>query len=324
MQRRELIILVGSAAVWPFKARAQQRAMPMVGLFIPSESSTAKPRVEAFVRRLRELGWIDGRTVAIEYRWAEGRTERFAEIVDEFTRLKVDIIVTAGAEPVAAAKRATSLIPIVFAISSDPVGTGLVSSLARPGGNITGLSYMGPDLASKRLEVAREAINGLARLAIMADSGASGAMLEMHEVQTMASKLGLALVPLEIQRREQITLAFTTLRDSADALYVCADPLVNANRIHIVTLALGARLPTIFGERENVDAGGLISYGPNVPEMFRRAAGLVDKILRGTKPADIPVEQPTNFELVINTKTAKALGLTIPPTLLSRADQVIE
>lgn len=324
MQRRELIILVGSAAVWPFTAHAQQRAMPVVGLFIPSESSTAKPRVGAFVQRLSELGWIEGRTVAIEYRWAEGRTERFAEIVDEFTRLKVDIIVTAGAAPVAAAKRATSLIPIVFAISSDPVGTGLVSSLARPGGNITGLSYLGPDLAAKRLEIAREAINGLARLAIMADSGAAGAMLEMHEVQTTASKLGLAVVLLEIQRREQITLAFTTLRDSADALYVCSDPLVNANRIHIVTLALDARLPTIFGERENVDAGGLISYGPNVPEMFRRAAGLVDKILRGTKPADIPVEQPTNFELVINTKTANELGLTIPPTLLSRADEVVE
>jgi putative tryptophan/tyrosine transport system substrate-binding protein len=324
MRRREFMTLVGAAAVWPFVAYAQQRAIPVVGLFIPSESATAKPRVEAFVQRLHELGWIEGRTLAIEYRWAEGRTERFAEIVAELTRLKVDVIVTAGASPVAAAKQATSLIPIVFAVSSDPVGTGLVASLARPGGNITGLSYLGPDLAAKRLEIAREALNGLARLAIMADSGASGAMLEMHEVQTTASKLGLPVVLLEIQRRDQIAPAFTTLRDRADALYVCSDPLVNANRVHIVNLALDARLPTIFGERENVDAGGLISYGPNIPDLFRRAAGLVDKILRGTKPADIPVEQPTNFELVINIKTAKALGLTIPPTLLSRADAVIE
>jgi putative ABC transport system substrate-binding protein len=324
MHRRELITLAGGAAVWPFAAYAQQRAIPVVGLFIPSETATAKPRVEAFVQHLHELGWIEGRTVAIEYRWAEGRTERFAEIVAELTRLKVDVIVTAGASPVAAAKRATSLIPIVFAVSSDPVGTGLVATLAHPGGNITGFSYLGPDLAAKRLEIAREAINGLARLAIMADSDAAGAMLEMHEVQSTASKLGLAVVLLKIERGEQIALALPSLRDRADALYVCSDPLVNANRDRIVTLALEARLPTVFGERENVDAGGLVSYGPNIPDMFRRAAGLVDKILHGTKPADIPVEQPTNFELVINIKTAKALGLTIPPTLLSRADEVIE
>lgn len=324
MHRREVITLVGIAAVWPFAAYAQQRAIPVIGLFIPSETSTAKPRVEAFVQRLHELGWIEGRTVAIEYRWAEGRTERFSEIVAELARLKVDVIVTAGASPAATAKRVTSRIPIVFAVSSDPVGTGLVATLARPGGNITGLSYLGPDLAAKRLEIAREALSGLARLAIMADSDAAGAMLEMHEVQTTASKLGIEAILLKIERREQITLALTTLRERADALYVCSDPLVNANRVRIVTLAIGARLPTVFGERENVDAGGLMSYGPNIPDMFRRAAGLVDKILHGTKPADIPVEQPTNFELVINMKTAKTLGLVIPPTLLSRADEVIE
>lgn len=324
MHRREVITLVGIAAVWPFAAYAQQRAIPVIGLFIPSETSTAKPRVEAFVQRLHELGWIEGRTVAIEYRWAEGRTERFSEIVAELARLKVDVIVTAGASPAATAKQVTSRIPIVFAVSSDPVGTGLVATLARPGGNITGLSYLGPDLAAKRLEIAREALSGLARLAIMADSDAAGAMLEMHEVQTTASKLGIEAILLKIERREQITLALTTLRERADALYVCSDPLVNANRVRIVTLAIGARLPTVFGERENVDAGGLMSYGPNIPDMFRRAAGLVDKILHGTKPADIPVEQPTNFELVINMKTAKTLGLVIPPTLLSRADEVIE
>jgi putative tryptophan/tyrosine transport system substrate-binding protein len=323
MRRRQFIAALGGAAAWPLAARGQH-PMPVIGYFAVSTQSTDKPRTDALVQRLRELGWIEGRTVAIEYRWADGRTDRFAEIAAELARLKVDVIITAGAGPVSAVKQATSLIPIVFAIASDPVGTGLVASLARPGGNVTGLSYLGPDLAAKRLELAREVFSGLPRLAIMANSGAAGAVVEMRETQTAASKLGLEVVAFEIQREDQIAPAFVALKDRADALYVVADPLVNANRIRIVTFALAARLPTIFGERENVDAGGLMSYGPNVPDMYRRAAQQIDKILRGAKPSDIPVEQPTRFEFVINLKTAKALGLAIPPTLLARADEVVE
>ena len=276
------------------------------------------------MQRLRELGWIEGRTVAIEYRWAEGRSERFAEIAAEFVRLKVDVIVTAGTAAVVAAKQATSVIPIVFAAAGDPVGTGLVASLARPGGNVTGLSNQSADLAGKRLELLREVVPGLRRLAIMANVGNPIGVLEMGEVQAAARTLGLEVVTLEIRRAEDIAPAFEALKGRADALYVVTDPLVNTNRIRINTLALGARLPTMHGIREYVEAGGLMSYGPNFPDLFRRAADYVDKILRGAKPADIPVEQPTKFDLVINLTTAKALGLDVPPTLLARADEVIE
>ena len=278
----------------------------------------------AFVQRLRELGWIEGRTVAIEYRWAEGRSERFAEIAAEFVRLKVDVIVTTWNRAVLAAKQATSVIPIVFALAGDPVGSGLVASLARPGGNVTGLSVQQTDLAGKRLELLREVVPGLRRLAIMANVGYPDAVLEMGEVQAAARTLGLEVVTLEIRRAEDIAPAFEALKGRADALYVCTDALVNTNRIRINTLALGARLPTMHGIREYVEAGGLMSYGANFPDLFRRAADYVDKILRGAKPADIPVEQPTKFDLVINLTTAKALGLDVPPTLLARADEVIE
>jgi putative ABC transport system substrate-binding protein len=323
MQRRKFITLLSGAAAWPFVAHAQQ-PMPVVGLLNGSAPSTEQLRVDAFIKRLGELGWNNGSTVVIESRWAEGRPERFAEIAAEFVRRKVNVVVTAGVGPVSAVRKATQLIPIVFAIASDPVGTGLVATLAQPGGNITGLSYMGTDLAAKRLELLRGVLIGFSRLAIMANSGAAGAVLEMRETQRTANTLGLETISLEIGTGDQIVPAIATLTDRVDALYVCADPLINANRIHIVTAALSARLPTVFGERENIDAGGLISYGPNVLDMYRRAAEIVDKILRGTKPASIPVEQPTKFELVINLKTAKALGLTVPPTLLATADEVIE
>jgi putative ABC transport system substrate-binding protein len=323
LRRREFITLLGGAAAWPLIAHAQQ-PMPVVGLLNISTPSTEQLRVDAFIKRFRELGWINGRTVAIESRWAEGRAERFAEIAAEFVRLKVNVIVTAGAGPVSTVRQATQLVPIVFAIATDPVGTGLVATLARPGGNITGLSYMGTDLAGKRLELLRGVVAGFAHLAIMANSGAAGAMLEMRETQTTASTLGLEAVSLEIGTGDQIAPAIAMLKNRADALYVCPDPLINANRIRIVTSALSARLPTVFGERENVDAGGLMSYGPNVPDMYRRAAEIVDKILRGTKPADIPVEQPTKFEFILNLKTAKALGLDVPSHLQQLADEVIE
>ena len=274
--------------------------------------------------RLRDLGWIEGRTIAIEYRWAEGRSERFADIAAELVQHKVDVIVTAGTPPVLAAKQATSVIPIVFPLAGDPVGNGLVASLARPGGNVTGLSIQTTDLGNKRLELLREALPSLGRLAVMANIGNTSAAFEMAEVSKTAKTLGIEIVAVEIWRAEDIALAFETLKARAEALYVCGDPLVTTNRIRIKTLALSARLPTMHGSREHVDAGGMMSYGPNFPAMFRRAADLVDKILRGTKVADIPVEQPPTFDLVINLITAKALGLTVPPTLLARADEVIE
>ena len=273
--------------------------------------------------RLRELGWIEGRTIAIEYRWNEGRPERVAEIAAEFVRLKVDVIVT-NASAVATLKQATAVIPVVFTTGNDPVGSGLVASLARPGGNVTGLATQQIDTADKRLELLREVVPRLRRLAIILDVGFPEAVLEMGGVQAAARTLGLEVAPLEIRRAEDIAPAFEALKGQADALYVVQSSLVNANRTRILTLALGARLPTIFQARDYVQAGGLMSYGVNYPAQFRRAAELVDKILRGAKPGDIPVEQPTKFEFVINLTTAKALGLTVPQTLLARADEVIE
>jgi putative ABC transport system substrate-binding protein len=275
------------------------------------------------VKRLRELGWIEDRTIAIEYRWVEGHPERIAEIASEFLRLKVEVIVAYGGA-VSALRETAPNIPIVFAIALDPIGGGLVSSLARPGGNVTGLSLQATDLSGKRLELLREVVPRLRRLAIMANVGFPQAALEMGEVQAAARTLGLDVAPLAIQRAEDITPAFEALQARADALYVVVDALITANRIRVNTLALGTRLPTMFGFREYVEAGGLISYGPNVPDLFRRTASHVDKILRGAKPADIPVEQPTKFDLVINLTTAKALGLPISESFLLRADEVLE
>jgi putative tryptophan/tyrosine transport system substrate-binding protein len=325
MKRREFITLLGGAAVaWPLDARAQQSPMPVIGFMGATTPSAQSQWTTAFVQRLRELGWIEGRNVAIEYRWMEGRNERAAEITTEFIRLKVDVIVVQGTASVVAAKQATSVIPIVFALAGDPVGAGLVASLARPGGNVTGLSGQQADLAGKRLELLREVVPGLRRLAMMANAGNPYTVLEMGEAQAAARTLGLDVVTLEIRRADEIVPAFQALKGRADALYVVNDPLVNTNRIRTITLALTARLPTMHGSRDHVEAGGLMSYGPNYPDLFRRAGDYVDKILRGARPADLPVEQPRKFDLVINLTTAKALDLEVPPTLLARADEVIE
>jgi putative tryptophan/tyrosine transport system substrate-binding protein len=325
VKRREFITLLAGAATWPLAARAEQPGkLPTVGLLVGTTLLVESPRVAAFVQRLRELGWIEGRTVAIEIRYADGRTERLVEIAAEFVRLKVDVIFTQGTASVIAAKQAAAVIPIVFAAVADPVSTGLVASLARPGGNVTGLSNQLVDLVGKRIEMLREVLPGLRTLAIMANVGNPGSLLEMGEVSSIARTLGLEVVTLEIRRGEDIAPAFEALKGRADALYVCVDPLLNTNRIRINTLAQGARLPTMYGLREYVEAGGLVSYGPNIVNQYRRAADYVDKILRGAKPADLPVEQPTKFDLVINLTTAKALSLTVPPTLLARADEVIE
>jgi len=322
MTRRAFITLLGgSAAAWPLAARAQQ---PTIGFIISSTLSAERERITAFLQRLRELGWTEGRTIAIEYRWAEGSSDRAAELAAEFVRLKVAVIVTTSTPAVIAAKQATSIIPIVFPVSGDPIGTGLVASLARPGGNVTGLSLQQRDLGGKRLELLREALPGLRQLAIMADVGNPVNAAEMGEVRAAARTLGLEVVAAEIRRTEDIAPEFEALKGRVEALYVAASPLVNANRIRINTWALAARLPTMHGSRENVEVGGMMSYGPNFPDLFRRAADVVDKILRGVKPADIPVEQPTKFDLVVNLVTAKALGLDIPAALLARADEVIE
>jgi putative ABC transport system substrate-binding protein len=324
MRRRDFITLVGSAAAWPLVAPAQQAGkLPTIGILGVATASAWSPWVAAFVQRLHELGWVENRTVAIEYRWADGRGERFAEIAAEFVQLKVDVIVTAGGA-VNAAKQATQVIPVVFAVASDPVGSGLVASLARPGGNVTGLSVQATELVGKRVELLREIVPGLRTLAIMANVGYPAAMREMTEVQTITRALGLDVAAIKIQRAEDIAPVIEATKGHTDALYVCIDPLTDANRVRIVTMALGARLPTMSSFRGDGEVGPLIFYGPNVPDLFRRAAEFVDKIIRGVKPSDIPVEQPTKFDLVINLKTAKALGLTVPSSLLARADEVIE
>jgi putative ABC transport system substrate-binding protein len=319
VKRREFITLLGGAAAWPLAARAQQTGkLPTIGFLGGNTPAGQLQWTGAFVQRLRELGWTEGRNVAIEYRWAEGRSERYIEIAAEFVRLKVDVIFAHGTPATILAKQTTSLIPIVFTVVGDPVGTGIVASLARPGGNVTGQSSLTPDLAAKRLELLRDVVPHLSRLGIFGNIDNSTVVLEIADLQTAARTLGLKAATFGIRRAEDIAPAFETLKSRADALYVAGDPIV------LNTLAVGARLPTIYGGREYVTAGGLMSYGPNYPDLYRRAADYVDKILRGAKPADIPVEQPTKFDLVINLITAKALGLEVPPTLLARADEVIE
>ena len=325
MRRRNFLCVLGGAAAWPMTARAQQPPrLPTVGYMGSATPATQGQWAAVFAQRLRELGWIEGRTIAVEYRWTEGRTERAAEIAAEFVQRRVDVIVTSGTGIVLAAKQATSVIPIVFAATGDPVGTGLVTSLARPGGNVTGLSNQETDIAAKRLELLREVVPGLRRLAIMFNVDAPVSVLDMREVQAAAGTLGLDVALSEIRQTKDIASAFDRLKGRADALYVCTEPLVFTNRVRINILAAAARLPTMHSHRDYIEAGGLISYGTNFPDLFRRAGNYVDKILRGSSPGDLPVEQPTKFDLVISLVTAKALGLTVPPTLLALADEVIE
>jgi putative ABC transport system substrate-binding protein len=324
MKRREFITLLGGAAAWPLAARAQQPAkQPTIGFLGGQSRSTMSHLEAAFVQRLRELGWIEGSNIAIERRWVEGYDERAAEVAAEFVRLKVEVIVAGGTSNAVAAKQATSLIPIVF-VAGDPVGTGLVASLARPGSNLTGVSTQSSDIAAKRLELMREVVPGLRRLAIMANSASLAAMLELREAGEAAGALALEVASLEVRRAEDISRAIKSIKGSADALLVAADPLLNANRMRINTLAIGARLPTIYNFRDSVETAGLMSYGPNLADLYRRVGDHVDKILRGAKPADIPVEQPTRFDLVINLITAQALSLDVPASVLARADEVIE
>jgi putative ABC transport system substrate-binding protein len=325
MRRREFITLLGGSAAWSLAARAQQGGMKRVGLMMGvADNVFGQTRVKSFQQELQRLGWTDGRNVALEIRWGEGRVERFAEIAAEFVRLKVDVIVTAGTPSTAVVKEATSTIPILFVGAGDPVGTGLVASLARPGGNVTGLSNENRDIAVKRVELLRGAVPDLRRLGILGNVSNPSVVLELRDVEQAATALGLQAARLEIRRVEDIAPALQGLNSPGVAVYVVGDTLINSNGLRINTLALGARLPTMHAFREQLEAGGLMSYGVNNLEQYRRVAGYVDKILRGTKPGDIPVEQPTKFNFVINLTTAKVLGLAIPSTLLAIADEVIE
>jgi putative ABC transport system substrate-binding protein len=324
MLRRDFISLLGgAAAAWPLAAQAQTGKVPTIGFLGTATPAAWAPWTAAFLQRLRDLGWTEGRSVAIEYRWAEGHNERLAEIAAEFVRLKVDVIVTTGASALAV-KEIVSTVPVVFATWTDPFGSGYIANLARPGGNATGLSTQALDTAGKRLEILREVVPSLRRLAILARLDNPSNVIEVGEIEGVAHTLGMEIMTANARRAPDIEPAIEALKGRADALHVVSDPLVAANLIRINTLALGARLPTMYGYRDGVDAGGLMSYGANYPDLWRRAAEFVDKILRGTKPADLPIEQPVRFDLIVNMITAKALGLTIPEVFLARATEVIE
>ena len=329
MRRRDFLKALSGAAmaplVWPNDALAQQaRPSTTIGFLGATTPTIWSANVTAFQNRLRELDWIDGRNVSIEYRWAQGRDDRYAEFASEFVQRKVDIIVTAGTTAVIALKKATSAIPIVFAAAGDPVRTGLVSSLSRPGGNVTGLSNLQTDLGGRRLSLLREIQPNVKRVAVLGNFDNPLIALEMEGVKEDGARLGLETFKLHVTKAEEIVPAIQSLKGVADALYICSDPFLTTHRVRINTLAIAQKLPTVNAFREYVVAGGLLSYGPNFPDLFRRSVDYVDKILRGAKPADIPVEQPVKFDLVINNTTAIAIGLTIPEQFLMRANEVIE
>ena len=324
MDRRALLAGTIALLAAPLGAHAQQGAkLPTIGFLGSSTPAGMRGWVAAFVDRLHALGWTDGRNVTIAYRYAEGRTERAAEAIAEFVRLPVTIIVTNSTAPVLVAKHATSVIPIVFTGAADPVGNGLVASLARPGGNVTGISIQQSDTTAKRLELLRDLVPELRRVAAIAHVASAGAMSALRALHALAPTLGFQVSAREIRRLEDIAPAIEAFTGEAEALYVVTDPLFYTHRQQLLSGALAARLLTLCNYREYTEAGCLMSYGHHPPDLMRRGADLVDKILRGTKPADIPVEQPTRFVLVINLRTAQALGLTIPPMLLFQADEVI-
>ena len=321
-----IVTLILSLLTAPLTSSAQQAAkVPRLGLLIPGSSSAFAPRIEAFRHGLRDLGYVEGRNITIEYRFAEGQDDRLPALVAELIRLHVDIMVTDGEEAILAAQHATTTIPIVMAVSSDPVGIGFVASLARPGGNITGLSFMLTEVSGKRLELLQEAVPKLSHVAVLWNPTNPNSILGFKETQTAAHALGLPLQSLEVRGPDEFDQAFAAMtREHADALVVLSNPLFFSHRRQLAELAVKHRLPAIFLFREYVEAGGLMAYGANLHAMYRRAAYYVDRILKGTKPADLPVEQPVQFELVINLKTAQALDLPIPPTLLFQADEAIK
>ncbi len=329
MSRRSVALSVTLALgilTAPLVAAAQPAArVPRIGFLWSSPSSRPSPLLEAFQQGMRDLGWAEGRNIAIEYRSSEGRLERLPDLAAELVRLKVDLIVAVATPGAGAARRATATIPIVMVGVGDPVGLGYVASLARPGGNVTGLSSLSVDLGPKRLELLKEAIPSVSRVSIMWNPGDPARALEFRETQAAAGRLGLRLQAAEVRNSDEMERAFSGMtREPPDALIVQQDPFTIFHRARIADLAFKSRVPAISTFREFAEAGGLMTYGTNLAELYRRAAAFVDKILKGAKPADLPVEQPTKFELVINLKTAKALGLAIPPSVLIRADHVIQ
>ena len=325
MKRREFITLLGGAAgAWPLAARAQQERVRRLGFLGAATSAVGGPWLTALVQRLGELGWTEGRNLQIDARWAEGRNDRAAEIAAEFARANVDVIVTWATGPALAAKQATTTIPIVFALATDPVGSGLAASLARPAGNATGLSAFNLDLVGKRVELLREIVPDLRLLGVLGNVGVADTAFELREVIKTAQTLGLDTTAIEINLSADIVPALDAIKTQPQALFVVGDPLTFTNRVQINSWALNQRLPTMYAIRDFVAAGGLMSYGTSFPSLLRRAAEFSDKILRGANPADIPVEQPTKFELVINLKTAKQIGLTIPQSVVYQADKVIK
>ena len=327
MQRREFITLLsGIVAAWPLAARAQQPAkIPRIG-FLGNSTATMEANLIGPLRDgLRELGYEEGRNVIIEFRWANGKYDQFPALVAELLAAKVDVIITAGTPATLAIKKATSTVPLVFIAVGDPVGTGVVPNLGRPGGNITGLSSIAPDLEGKRLELLREVVPKLSHVAFFLNPANAFHTASMRQARVAAQSLGIKLQPMEVNKSEQLDGAFASIvKEKPDALLILADRVFLHNRKRMMEFAIQQRLPSVNAYRELVEAGGLISYGPSYEDMHRRAAVYVDKILKGTKPADLPIEQPTKFTLLINLKTAKTLGLTVPPTLVARADELIE
>jgi putative ABC transport system substrate-binding protein len=327
MKRREFISLVGAAAAWPLAARAQQVGKtPQIGYLGVSSPSLEPHYVEAFRQKLRELGHVEGKNIAIEYRWAEGQDDRLPNLASELVRLKPDVIVTTGTPGAVAAMQATKTIPIVMASSADPVGSGLVASLARPGGNVTGFTILGPELEGKRLELLKQAVPGLSQLAVLWNPSNPGIVSYFETVKNAGRALQISLGPVvEIRRSDELDSAFTAIASARPhALVVIADRFLLSHRKQIVEFAAVKRLPTMYRYREYVDAGGLMSYAPSNIELFLGTAIYVDKILKGAKPGDLPIQEPTKFELVINLKTAKALGLDMPLHLQQLANEMIE
>jgi putative ABC transport system substrate-binding protein len=331
LRRRDFLALLGGAATtmyasWPLAARAQPSAkVPRVGFMGNSTETLEANLVGPFREGLRQLGYQEGRNVVVEYRWAEGRYERFPAIIAELLAAKVDVIVTAGTPAAIAVKKATTTVPVVMVAVGDPVGTGLVPSLARPGGNLTGLSSIAPDLEGKRLELLREVVPKLAHVGVFFNPANLFHTESMKNAHTAAKALGIGLLPLTVRVSQDLDGAFATiLKEKPEALLVLADRVYLHERKRMMDFALQHRLPNANAHKEMVEAGGLMSYGPSYEDMHRRAADYVDKILKGAKPGDLPIEQPTKFDLKVNLKAAKALGIDVPPALVARADEVIE
>jgi putative tryptophan/tyrosine transport system substrate-binding protein len=326
LNRREIVTLLGGAAIWPMAATAQPlRKTPRIGVLLAGTPVSFSTRAKAFLEGLRDHGYVEGRTIAIEWRWAQDKAERLPELAAELVGLNVDALVTGGTPAAKALKSATRTIPIVMAIIGDPVAAGLVDSISRPGGNATGFSIVAPDLSGKRLQLLKEIIPGISSVAVMSNVANPQSQIELNEMQIGARTLGLRLQSIQISADASLENAFEKGTSAQfQALIVLTDAVLYSQRGRIVALAAANRLPAMYFFREFVQEGGLMSYAPSDTDLFRRAATYVDKVLKGTNPGDLPVEQPTKFELVINLKTAKALGLDVPPTLLARADEVIE